>query len=215
MIEQDGAGLRGDGAGTTASGMSGLHWHGLSRRRFIKGLALLPTAVGGSFVLGACSEPQRRWRDGRALLALSVAQAQTLEAVARAALPAGGGFPDVDEAQVVRRFDEELSFVSESIRGDLQAALGVLEYVPSLYGHFGRFSALGGDAQRAVLDALCGSRIELLRAIGSNVRILVQFFYFAHPATWAATGYDGPFGHLPERLSEQRRWYAERTGASA
>ncbi|TJY65116.1 hypothetical protein E4T66_02510 [Sinimarinibacterium sp. CAU 1509] len=188
---------------------------GLARRRVVRALALVPTAVGGSFALGACSAHDAPGPDGRPLLALSAAQARTLEAVAEAVAPTAGGFPSAREAEVMRRFDEELSFVSPSIRDDLKAALGVLEYLPPLYGHFGRFSHLDRSARQALLQQMCSSRVELLRAIGGNVKILVQFFYFAHPKTWAATGYDGPFGRLPERMDDQRRWYAEHTGASA
>ena len=145
---------------------------------------------------------------------MSATQARTLAAVADAVIPTQPGFPDAAQAEVVRRFDEELSFVSPSIRSDLQAALGVLEYAPFLYGHFSRFTALDIPARREVLQAMNTSRVEILRAVGNNAKILVQFFYFGHPSVWAAIGYDGPFGKMPEQMSEQRAWYAEHTAGS-
>lgn len=190
--------------------MPALDWGGLSRRRFMKGLAAVGAVAGGLSASG-CDEDMDTGADGRPLLALTAAQARTLGAVAAAIVPTQDGFPSVDEAQVVRRFDEELSFVSSSIRDDLRAALGVLEYAPPLYGHISRFSTLSPGAARDVLAGLCGSRVEILRAIGINAKILVQFFYFAHPSVWAAIGYDGPFGRMPEQISEQRRWYAQHT----
>lgn len=185
---------------------------GLSRRHFIRGLALLPGALGGSFLLQGCSDRSTEiGSDGRPLLALSAAQARTLQAVADAVVPGGPGFPDARTTQIVRRFDEELSFVSPSIQADLRAALGVLEFIPGAFGHFSRFSRLDLTDARAVLQAMDNSRSELLRAIGANVQLLSRFFYFAHPATWAATGYDGPFGHMPQKMSAQRLAYAART----
>lgn len=192
------------------AGMPALDWGGLSRRRFIKGLAAVGALAGGVGASG-CGSRVEIGADGRPLLALSAAQARTLAAVAAAIVPTQRGFPGADEAQVVRRFDEELSFVSPSIRDDLRAALDVLEYAPLLYGRFSRFSALDIDGARDVLRSLCGSRVEILRAIGINAKILVQFFYFAHPSAWSAIGYDGPFGKMPEQVSEQRRWYVEHT----
>lgn len=194
--------------------MPALEWGGVTRRHFMKGLAAVGVVAGG-LTTSACERGVGTGADGRPLLALSAAQARTLGAVAEAVIPTQPGFPDATQAQVVRRFDEELSFVSPSIRSDLQAALGVLEYAPFLYGHFSRFNALDIRARREVLQAMNTSRVEILRAVGNNAKILVQFFYFGHPSVWTAIGYDGPFGKLPEQTSEQRRWYAEHTtGAS-
>lgn len=188
-----------------------VEWGAMSRRRFLRGAAVLGALAGAGLGASACSRGTETGSDARPLLALTAAQARTLGAVADAVVPTQPGFPDAQQAQVVRRFDEELSFVAPSIRDDLRAALGVLEYAPLLYGHFSRFSALDLAARRQVLQAMNTSRVELLRAIGSNAKILVQFFYFSHPSVWAATGYDGPFGRMPEQTSEQRAWYVQQT----
>ncbi|MEQ1439495.1 twin-arginine translocation signal domain-containing protein [Fontimonas sp. SYSU GA230001] len=198
--------IRQGGAGT----MPALEWGGVTRRGFMKGLAAVGALAGG-FAAGGCERGAQIGADGRPLLALSAAQARTLGAVAEAVIPTQPGFPDARQAEVVRRFDEELSFVSPSIRSDLQAALGVLEYAPVLYGQLSRFAALDIPARREVLQAMNTSRVELLRAVGNNAKILVQFFYFGHPSVWAAIGYDGPFGKMPEQISEQRAWYAQHT----
>ncbi len=194
-----------------APAMPGLDWGGTTRRRFLRGAAALTAFAGVGLGASGCRRGDERGSDGRVLLALSAAEAQTLAAVAAAVVPTQTGFPSAAQAQVVRRFDEELSFVAESIRADIRSALDVLEYLPPLYGRLSRFSALDVEGRREILARLCASGVELLRAIGSNLRILVQFFYFAHPQTWAAIGYDGPFGRLPEQDSEQRRWYAQQS----
>lgn len=203
-------------AAHASGGIGAIGWGGVSRRRFLRGAGALCALAGAGLGSSACSEEQAIAADGRPLLALSAREAATLAAVAAAVVPTQGGFPSADEAQVLRRFDEEVSFVAPSIRADLKAALDVLEFLPPLYGRLARFSALDLPQRRALLAQLCASRVELLRAIGTNLKILVQFFYFAHPAVWAAIGYDGPFGRMPEQDSEQRRWYAQRTtGARA
>ncbi|MFA5939080.1 MAG: twin-arginine translocation signal domain-containing protein [Sinimarinibacterium sp.] len=197
-----------------ASAMPALDWGGVTRRGFMKSLAAVGAVVGGLAASG-CERGTEQGADGRPLLALSAAQARTLGAVADAVIPTQPGFPSAAQADVVRRFDEELSFVAPSIQSDLQAALGVLEYAPFLYGHFSRFAALGIPARREVLQAMNTSRVEILRAVGNNAKILVQFFYFGHPSVWTAIGYDGPFGKMPEQMSEQRAWYAEHTTGGA
>ena len=43
----------------------------------------------------------------------------------------------------------------------------------------------------------------------------MRWYYFGHPSTWNAIGYDGPFMNLPEKRSEQRVLYARLVGKSA
>lgn len=186
-------------------------WGTVSRRRFLRGAGFVCAGVGVGLGASACREDHAMGLDGRPLLALDARQAATLAAVADAVVPTQPGFPTAAQAQVLRRFDEELSFVAPSIRDDLRAALDVLEFLPPLYGRLSRFSTLDAAGRRDVLTRMCSSRVELLRAVGANVKILVQFFYFAHPSVWTAIGYDGPFGRMPEQTSEQRAWYAQHT----
>lgn len=199
----------------TASPLPSLGWGGLSRRRFLKGALAVAGAATGGVSVTACAPEGGAGDDGRPLLFLDAGEAAIVTALAEALIPTQPGFPTAAQAQVVRRMDEELSFVGASIRDDLHAAIGALQLAPFLQGRFARFSKLDVAGRRAVLDGLARSRVETLRAVGSNLRLLVHFFYFGHPSTWAAIGYDGPFSHLPPIASEQRRHYAEKTGGGA
>ncbi|SFF65446.1 hypothetical protein SAMN04488120_1184 [Fontimonas thermophila] len=198
-------------SGRATDGIGAIDWTNMPRRRFLRTAGALGALAAWGLGSSGCQRALHRAGDGGLLLTLSAQEATTFAAVAAAVVPTQEGFPDIETAQVVRRFDEELSFVSPVIRADLKAALDVFEWLPPLYGHFARFSVLDRDARRTLLTQLCASRIELLRAIATNLKILAQFFYFAHPAVWNAIGYDGPFGRMPEQQSEQRAWYARQT----
>lgn len=173
-----------------------------SRRRFLK-LAF----IGGGSVLaaGALVRFWPRKAHGR-LLALNGYLADVVEAFAEVTLPQNG-MPDATATQVVRRLDEELTFVAEQIRSDFVAALYLVEFSPAAYGYFGRMSRLTPEKRLAFLQKAGGPGSDLVRAAVSNIRMLVMFCYYGHPATWKRIGYDGPFGGLPEKLSEQRLYY--------
>ncbi|MGH8453754.1 MAG: hypothetical protein ACRESW_04305 [Nevskiales bacterium] len=192
-----------------------LDWHGLSRRRFLK-LALATSGALGLAGVGAtlegCAKHTAVGVDGRPYLFLDDGMAQAFTAFAEAVIPRQPGFPTLADAGVVRRMDEEVSFVGESIREDLCSALGLLEITPFLYGRFSRFSRLDIAGRQQIIRALLNSHVETFRAVGSNLKFLVHFFYFGHPAAWKAIHYDGPFAHLPPILSEQRLFYARQTG---
>jgi len=189
-----------------------LDWHGLGRRRFLRLLTTIgATAVAGSLVTAcgnATSGPLR-------LLVLSPSQATTLAALAQAVVPSQPGFPNVAQAQVVQRLDEELWLSNSSIQDDLRAALGALEWMPLAYGHFTRFSRLATFEQQALIQRWMESRFDLVRAIATNLKLVAHFMYFGHPSTWGAIGYDGPFQKLQPILSEQRKAYAQRIAGGA
>ena len=173
-----------------------------SRRRFLK-LAF----IGGGSVLaaGALVRFWPRKAHGR-LLALNSYVADVVEAFAEVTLPQNG-MPDATATQIVRRLDEELTFVAEQIRSDFVAALYLVEFSPAAYGFFGRMSRLAPEKRRAFLQKAGGSGSDLVRAAVSNIRMLVMLCYYGHPASWKRIGYDGPFGGFPEKLSEQRQYY--------
>lgn len=197
-------------AGLRASGM---HWAGLSRRRFLKGTLALAGAAGAAPLLGGCGAAPGVGPDGRPLLFLDAREAAVMTALGDAIIPSQPAFPGLAEAEVIRRLDEELSFVGESIGSDVHAAISVLEFAPFVYGRLGRYSRLPTTARREVLTAMMGSRSEILRAVGTNLKLMLHFFYFAHPAVWPAMGYDGPFAGMEPKPSAQRRFYARRIGA--
>lgn len=182
-----------------------LNWHGLGRRRFLRLLAAAGTMAGTSAVTTAlvgCAAERP------SLLVLDNAAAATIAAVADAVAPHGPGFPDVTTARVVDRLDEEAWFIDPSIQDDLRAAAALLEWLPLLYGRPGRFSQQDRATRQALLATMAASRMETVRAVATNFRLLTMFFYFGHSATWSAIGYDGSFGKLPAKDSVQRQFYA-------
>lgn len=187
-------------------------WGALSRRRFLVGALGLGGAALGGIGLSACARREAQAADGQPLLVLRPGEVATLTALGEAILPPQAGFPDMAEAEVLRRLDEELYFVGASIRGDMHAALAVMAWSPLIYGHMRRFERLDAAARRDILERMMNSGNEILRAVGTNLKLVLHFMYFGHPATWRAIAYDGPFAGLPPAASAQRRHYAERSG---
>lgn len=191
-----------------------LDWHQLSRRRFLIGSvgAAIGIAALGSEMFGSPAPADARGDsadDGR-LLVFSASNALTLTAFAEAVLPRDPLFPSMTDTQLIQRCDEELYFVDEAIRADVGAALDLLEWLPVVRGYFSRFSRMPATERAALIESMLASRIETLRAVANNLKIVVHFLYYAHPATWALTGYDGPFARLEPKQSEQRLHYALR-----
>jgi hypothetical protein len=193
------------------SPLSEMHWPGLSRRAFLKGVLGSAAVLGTGAAVQGCSGGGTG-ADGRPLLYLDESEAGILAALGEAVIPTQAGFPTLGEAEVIRRIDEELSFVDEAIQSELRAAIGVLQWTPLLYGRFSRYSRLDLEGRREILTRMMKSGSEIMRAVSANLKLLIHFFYFAHPAAWPAIGYDGPFSKLPPIASEQRQWYAQKTG---
>jgi hypothetical protein len=189
-----------------------LDWHGLGRRRFLRVLTTIGTASAIGPLISACSSETS---GSLRLLVLSAAQASTLAALAQAVVPSQKGFPTVAQAEVVQRMDEELWLSDSSIQDDMRAALEAMEWLPLVYGHLTRFSALTVAQRQTLVSAWMESRFDLVRAIATNLKLVAHFMYFGHSSAWAAIGYDGPFQKLPPIQSEQRKAYAMRVAGGA
>lgn len=75
----------------------------------------------------------------------SDSETKTVAAFSEVVLPiTEPGMPNLEEANVMRRLDEELYFVSEEIQEDFHSAVMVLEYLPIFYGHFSFFRIFHG-----------------------------------------------------------------------
>ena len=182
-----------------------------SRRQFLK-YALLG---GGSLLAaGAISRFWPRKSFGK-LVTLNSYLADALDSFAEVTLPQGVGMPDASTAQVVRRLDEELTFVAEGIRSDFIAAIYLVEFSPAAYGFFGRMSRLDPARRVEFLKRAGGEGSDLVRAAVSNIRMLILLCYYGHSSTWKKIGYDGPYGGLPEKLSEQRKHYRQASGVKS
>lgn len=185
-----------------------------SRRRFLK-LTLL--GVGGTVAVvagvGGYLTRTNQYRERyRKLLSLEGHLADIAHTLAEACVPDRPGFPSIEQAEVVNRLDEEMYFVSDGISGDLKAALYLMEMLPLVNGHASRFSRLTTAERRRFLTVASDTQDDTVRAVIANLSSTMRWYYYGHPSTWKAIGYDGPFMNLPEKISEQRLFYAEQVG---
>jgi hypothetical protein len=160
-------------------------------RRSLQAAGALATLPG--FAL-ACA-PADVERAPSDLRVLDAAQWSVLDVVADTFVPRGGAFPlgarDVDLA---RRIDSLLVGEPPAVLRGLVAALFAIEWAaPLATGRFARFSRLDAEARTAAVEALCRSRVALLRDVYAGLKQLCSFSFYAIDASWAATGYDGPW----------------------
>lgn len=136
-----------------------------------------------------------------------------LHTFAEAAMPKPiNGFPTIEEAEVVRRLDEELFFADSNIQSDFKALLFLIEAMPMANGYFSRFSRLPKEKRIEFLEKMQTTETDIYRVAIANVRMLTRMVYYNHPSTWKAIGYDGPHGNIPEVVSEQRAYYKRKAG---
>jgi len=82
-----------------------------------------------------------------------------------------------------------------ALAAPLGQALLLLELGPwPLLGKLRPFTALGPDAQDAVLAECMTSRLETKRSLFRGIRSLVFLTFYGSAATRPLTGYPGPFG---------------------
>lgn len=160
---------------------------------------LLQVGLGGAVAL-AVGGGLLRWLGsgytlvpGDAAVGLSVKQLTVARALVETITPAGDGWPSGLELGLHQRIDEQIWAADPAMADDLRAALELIEHVPPLLGHFGRFSALGLEQRREVFDALLRSRRDLFVQIALGFKQLVQLCYFADERVWPHIAYDGPW----------------------
>jgi hypothetical protein len=129
------------------------------------------------------------------LRALDPGEWELLGIVADTLIPRGGAFElgarDVDLAT---RIDAFLAEESVAVLRGLSTALLLIEWgSPLASGRIARFSRLGQGERAACIDALCRSRVGLLREVYAGVKQLCFFTFYAVDASWSAVGYDGPW----------------------
>jgi len=165
----------------------------LTRRTFLGrslqaagALAALPALAYAPCALASPSE---------ALLAFGPSELPILEAVAATFVPAGGAFAtgaaDVDLA---RRVDALVAAQGPDVVRGVRGALWVVELAsPLLAGRVTRFRSLPPPERTRCLAALMESRLALARDVFAGLRQLCLFSFYSQDASWAATGYDGPW----------------------
>jgi len=179
-----------------------------SRRRFLQlgigGVVLL--AVGGSafrWVKGGY-----RLTPGDRVLALSVKQLAVVRAVVDTLAPGADGWPSGLELGIHREIDQQIWAIDEPTASDLKSGLELLEHVPPIFGHLGRFSGLDRAARQDVFDRMLCSRFDVLVQIAVAMKQLTLLCYYASDKVWPFIGYDGPWIQQPKPPESAQR-YAE------
>lgn len=170
----------------------------VTRRRFLR-WTLLGAAAGTALLGGGLALLARSPRDAEPLpagiRALSAAEYQLFRAVCAANLPGEGnahGLMPWTRLPVLENIDRMIGAVPEYLRGDVSAALALIDHLPILDGWHGkRFVDLDLATAQGYLRA-CGEGGEIARAVSGLVRRLAFVAYWEEPATWPGVGYDGP-----------------------
>lgn len=183
-----------------------------TRRRLLQGGVVAAAALG---VGGAL-----RWFGGGYggapdVVALSAKEAVVVGALVDVLFPAVGAFPAGRDLGVVDRVDEELFSQSSAVRDDLKAALQLLEHAPPLFGFFHRFSALAVADRDVVFTRLLQRGPDVVVQACAGLKQLCSIAYYAHPSTWAAIGYDGPWQREERPPPSRARYLAARAAASS
>lgn len=170
----------------------------VSRRRFLR-WTLLGAAAGATLLGGGLALLARSPRDAEPLPAgitsLTSSEYRLFHAVCVANLPDehnARGLTAWVSLPVLQNIDGLIADAPTHLRGDISAALALLDHLPILDGFHGRrFVDLEPDVARAYLRA-CGNGGEIARAISNLARRLAFVAYWQEPATWPPVGYDGP-----------------------
>ncbi len=176
---------------------------GISRRRLLQVGAAGALLVGAA---GAISLGGYRLPPGEVALGLSPKGWCVARAITEALLPEDDGLPSGVSLGVHQRLDEEAWASPPQVRDDIESALGLLEHAPILTGRLRRLSRLPVDERLLCFDALCRQRRRLVLAAAVSTKQMLHLFYYAHPATWAATGYQGPFVPEPRPPASSQRY---------
>jgi hypothetical protein len=141
-------------------------------------------------------------------VALSPKEYAVVRAIVEALFPAHGAFPSAIALGVHAKLDEEVYSQREDIAADLKAGIQLLEHAPPLVGSFGRLSALPVDERGRVLRALMERGPQLVVQVAVALQQMASLFYWGHPSTWGAIGYDGPWQKDPRPPPSTARYQA-------
>lgn len=183
----------------------------VTRRRLLSfglgGAAMLAAGGVWSWFRGGYSVPP-----GDVPVALTVKELAIVRAIVEALHPADGDLPSGLSIGVHLRIDEEVWSANDHARADLKAAIGVLEHVPLLFGWGGRLTHLPPADRVAFLVEVMATGPGPIGRAATAIKQLCSLFYYSHPATWAAIGYDGPW--VPESPPDSSVRYAEHARAA-
>jgi len=172
----------------------------MTRRR------LLAAGLGGGSLLLVGSG--LRWftsgyqlQAGEVALGLSVKELCVVRALVEVFFPASGALPSGVALGVHQRIDEEVWAQPQPLREDLQAAIQLLEHGPLLVGFPGRLSSLDGPEREKAFERMLASDQDVVVQAAVALKQMAHLFYYGHPDTWKAIGYDGPW--VPQPLPSE------------
>lgn len=165
--------------------------NGLTRRRLLGVIGAMGAAGLGGAAYVAWRTPDypvnSAWRvlDGQA--------GAVLDRLARLWLPDGeGAFPSYTDLPVMVEFDRWLGFLTPPLRAQFLLGMRAFDYLAFVRGGNARpFGTLDDDAARAYIDAWMAASPEE-KGLVTALRQVLHLSYWRQPASWPATGYQGP-----------------------
>jgi hypothetical protein len=139
-------------------------------------------------------------------LGLSVKELCVVRALVELFCPAADGLPSGVALGIHQRIDEEVWSQPDAVRADLQAALQLIEHSPPVFGFAGRMSALALPQREQVFARLLAAEQDVVVQAAVALRQMAHLFYYAHPDTWPALGYDGPWVPQPKPPPSSARY---------
>ncbi|HYO55744.1 MAG TPA: hypothetical protein VEU50_23465 [Archangium sp.] len=134
---------------------------------------------------------------GEASVGLSVKELCVVRSLVEMFFPASGALPSGVALGVHQRIDEEVWSQPQAMREDLQAAIQLIEHAPLLLGFSGRMSSLDLPEREKAFQRLLASDRDVVVQAAVALKQMAHLFYYGHPDTWKAIGYDGPWQPRP------------------
>jgi hypothetical protein len=135
---------------------------------------------------------------GEVALGLSVKELCVVRALVEMFFPAVDGLPSGVALGVHQRIDEEVWSQPPEVREDLKAALQLIEHGPPLFGFAGRMSRLEVAHREQAYQRMLASEQGVVVQAAVALKQMAHLFYYAHPDTWGALAYDGPWVPQPQ-----------------
>jgi hypothetical protein len=177
----------------------------MTRRR------LLAAGLGGGALLLVGSG--LRWftsgyqlRPGEVALGLSIKELCVVRALVEMFFPASGALPSGVALGVHQRIDEEVWSQPQAMREDLQAAIQLIEHGSLLLGFPGRMSSLDVATRERAFQRMLTSDQDVVVQAAVALKQMAHLFYYGHPDTWKAIGYDGPWQPRPLPAESSARY---------
>ncbi len=185
----------------------------MTRRR------LLTAGLGGGTLLLMGSG--LRWftsgyelQAGEVVLGLSAKELCVVRALVEMFFPASGPLPSGVALGVHQRIDEEVWSQPPPMREDLQAPIQLLEHAPPLLGFASRLSGLDVAEREKAFQRMLASDQDVVVQAAVALKQMAHLFYYGHPDTWKAIGYDGPLVPQPLPPDSSARYQSLVTAAA-